>query len=180
MRVPRRPCQHRAGDAEIIVLSRKRARLPHCWATKDAAVPRNSFHFGIFIASLGVMNTHAGRIQSMPEGRTRANLCSSKERIADAVILKLKSEGFSFREISNHLAKISGIGNWSILSTKGRSPSFADYARRGTKKRIENCAARPGKKRDQWLQFKQRSNLEGVLSSLLRLEGRVPQALHLR
>jgi hypothetical protein len=96
-------------------------------------VSRNSFHCGIIIALPGVMNTHAGRIQSMPEGLTSANVCSSKERTADAVILKLIRRLQLSRNFKKTW-KISGIGNRSVLSIKGRSPSFADYARRGTKK----------------------------------------------
>ena len=60
----------------------------------------------------------------MPESRTRANLCSSKDRSADAVILKLKSEGFSFREIAKHLGKSQGSVTGRYYRLKGvRHPS---------------------------------------------------------
>jgi transposase len=71
-----------------------------------------------------VMTTHASRLQSMPEGLTPANLCSSKEGTADAVILKLKSEGFSFREISKLLGKSLGSVTGRYYRLKGvRHPS---------------------------------------------------------
>jgi hypothetical protein len=69
-------------------------------------------------------NTHASRVQSMPEGRTSANSILSKVRTADAAILKLKSEGFSFREISKHLGKSLGSVTGRYYRLKGvRHPS---------------------------------------------------------
>jgi transposase len=60
----------------------------------------------------------------MPKGPTRANLSSSEERTADAVILKLKTEGRSFRVIAKHLGKSLGSVTGRYYRLKGvRHPS---------------------------------------------------------
>ena len=70
------------------------------------------------------MITHTSRIMSMLEGRSQKNLGLTKETNADAVILKLKSEGFSFREISKQLGKSLGSVTGRYYRLKGvRHPS---------------------------------------------------------
>ena len=60
----------------------------------------------------------------MSEGRSRANLCSSKDRTVDAAILKLKTEGLSFRAIAKHLGKSLGSVTGRYYRLKGvRHPS---------------------------------------------------------
>jgi transposase len=81
-----------------------------------------------FVASLLLrrerLAPHTSRIRSMPKGPTRANLSSSEERTADAVILKLKTEGRSFREIAKHLGKSLGSVTGRYYRLKGvRHPS---------------------------------------------------------
>jgi hypothetical protein len=55
----------------------------------------------------------------MQEANTQPNLYITKERNADAVILKLKSEGFSFREISKYLGKSLGSVTGRYYRLKG-------------------------------------------------------------
>jgi transposase len=71
-----------------------------------------------------MMITHTSRIKSMLDGRNQANLGLTKETNADAVILKLKSEGFSFREIAKHIGTSLGSVTGRYYRLKGvRHPS---------------------------------------------------------
>ena len=83
----------------------------------------------------------------MLESRTRTELRSSKEKASDAAILKLKSEGLSFREISGHLGKSLGSVTGRYYRLKGvRHPSQIARDAKLKKTRELRRAARRKKK----------------------------------
>src|SRR5260370_18641484 len=92
--------------------------------------------------------------------------------LADETILRLKSEGLSFRDISKQLGKSLGSVTGRYYRLKGvRHPSQLERDAQLKRDRELRRAAR--KKRNHWPRSRQRSSSGMVSHSPLRLEGRV-------
>jgi hypothetical protein len=80
-----------------------------------------------------------------------------KRTAIDEAILRLKSEGLSFREISNHLGKPLGsvTGRYYRLKGGRHLSQIAGDAQLEKQRELRRTAR---KKRDHWLQFKPQSN----------------------